>query len=63
MNYYTKWPDIGYYRGLSPSNIILDVSFSLSASQILHCFLNYQNLYRLLGKGYTEVISSRAENS
>lgn len=52
MNYYTKWPDIGYYRRLSPSNIILDVSFSLSASQILHCFLNYQNLYRLLGKGF-----------
>lgn len=52
MNYYTKWPDIGYYRGLSPSNIILDVSFSLSAFQILHCFLNYQNLYRLLGKGF-----------
>lgn len=52
MNHYTKWSDIDYYRGLSPSNIILSVSFSLSASQILHCFLNYQNLCCLLGKGF-----------
>lgn len=52
MNYYTERPDIGYHYGLSPSKIILDVSFSLSASQILHCFLNYQNLCCLLGKGF-----------
>lgn len=52
MNYYTEWPDSGCLYGLPPSNITLSVSFSLSASQILHCFLNYQNLYRSLGKGF-----------
>lgn len=52
MNYYTEWSNSGYLYGLPPSYNLLDVSFSLSASQILHCFLNYQNLYRLLGKGF-----------
>lgn len=52
MNYYTEWPDSGCLYGLPPSNITLSVSFSLSASRILHCILNYQNLYRSLGKGF-----------
>lgn len=52
MNYYIERPDTAYRYGLSPSNIILSVSFSLSTSQILYCILNYQNLYRLLGKGF-----------
>lgn len=52
MDYYTEWPNIGCYHGLPSSDIILDVSSSSSASQILHCFLSYQNLCRLFGKGF-----------
>ncbi len=52
MNYYTERPINGYPHGLPPSDIVSDVSFVSADSQILYCILNYQNLYRLLGKGF-----------
>ena len=53
MNCYTERPINGHPHGLSPSNIVLGVSFVSATSQISnYVFKHHQTFVRSSGKGF-----------